>query len=77
MLFVSWGLWVKSTIAGLSVGIAYGGYDKIGGPLSSGAGRLIVSLIGEGIGEGGRFGAFIFYFPFRLVGPILLGPVDL
>ena len=47
-----------STVVGLSEGMACEGDDKIGGPLSSGAGRLVVSLIGEGIEEGGLFGAF-------------------
>ena len=68
---------VRSTIAGLSVGIACSSDAKIRGPLSSGAVRQVVSLIGEGIGEGGRIGAFRFYFYFRLVGPNLLGPGDL
>ena len=68
---------MRSTIAGLSVGIACDGDAKIRCPLSSGADRLVVSLIGEGIGEGGRFGAFRLYFSFRLVGPSLLGPADL
>ena len=68
---------MRSTIAGLSVGIAFGGDAKTEGPLSSGAARLVVSLIEEGIGEGGRFGALILYFSFRLVGPRLLGPRDM
>ena len=49
---------MKSTVVGLSVGIARGGNAKIGEPLSSGACRLVVSLIGEGIGEGSHFGVF-------------------
>ncbi len=76
-LCVYWGVCVRSTIAGSSVGIACGGDVKMGAPLSSGAIRLVVSLIWEGIGEGGRFGAFRLYFPLRLVGPSLLGPANL
>ena len=76
-LFVSWEVCVRSTIAGLSVGTACSGDAKIRGSLSSGAVRVAASLIGEGIGEGGRFGAFRFYLSFRLVGASLLGPGDL
>ena len=68
---------MRSTIAGLSGGIACSGDAKIGGHLSSGAVSLVVSLIGEGIGEGVRFGAFRLYFSFRLIGPCLLGPGDM
>ena len=76
-LFISSEVCVSSTIAGLLVGIACIGDVEIGGPLSSGAVRLDVSLIEEGIGECGRFGAFGLYFSFRLVGPSLLDPGDL
>jgi len=65
---------MRYTIAGLSV--ACGGDVEIGGPLSLGAVRLFVSLIGEVIEEGGRFDAFRIYSPLRLVGPSLLGPAD-
>jgi len=47
------------------------------GTLSSGVNRLVVSLIGIGVGEGGRFVAFGLYLPLRLVGPSLLVAVDL
>jgi hypothetical protein len=76
-LFISWEVCVRSTVAGLSVGISCSGDAKVGGPLSSGAVCLVVSLIGEGIGEGGRFGALRFHFSFQLVRPSLLGPGDL
>ena len=76
-LFISWEMCVRSTIAVFSVGISCSDDAKVGGPLSSGAVRLVVSLIGEGIGEAGRLRAFRFYFSFRLVGPSLLGPGDL
>ena len=50
---------------------------RAGCTLSSGASRLFVSPIGRGVREGGRFGAFRFYLPLRLVGPSLLGAADL
>ena len=68
---------MRSTIAGLSVGISCGGKVRKGDPLSSGAIRLVVSLIGMGIGEGGSFGAFGLYSPFWLVNSSLLGSADL
>ena len=76
-LFMSWEMCARSTIAGLSVEIACGGKVGKGGPLSSGAVRLVVSLIGVRIGEGGRFGAFGFYFSLWLVNSSLLGSADL
>ena len=65
-----------STFAGFSVGVACGGTVGKGGPLSSGAVRLVVSLIGVGIEEGGRFGTFGFYFSLWLVNSSLLGSAD-
>jgi len=58
-------------------GKACGGNVRKEGPLSSGAVRLVVSLIGVGIWEGGRFDEFRLYFPLRLVNSSLLGSVDL
>ena len=75
-LYISCEVCVRSTITGFSVGIPCSDDAKVEGPLSSGAVRLVVSLIGDGIGEGGRFGAFRLYFYFRLVGSSLLGPGD-
>ena len=68
---------MRSTKARLSVGIACSGDAKVGGPLSSGAIRLVVSLIGEGIEGGVCFGTLRFHFSVRLVGSSLLGPGDL
>ena len=51
--------------------------DKVGNTLLSGASRLVVLLIGVRVVEGSRFGAFRFYLLLRLVGPSLLGVVDL
>ena len=56
---------------------AQGGDVNASGTLSSGACRIVVSLIWEEVGGGGRFGAFGLYFPFWLVGSSLLGTVDL
>ena len=76
-LFMSWEVCVRSTIAWLSVGTFCCNNVRKGGPLSSGAARLVVSLIGVGTGEGGRFGAFGLYFPLRLVNSSLLSSADL
>ena len=57
-LVVSWEVFVRSTITGLSVGLACNGDAKLGGPFSSGALRLVVSLIRWEVGESSRFGAF-------------------
>jgi hypothetical protein len=44
-LVVSWEVFVRSTITGLSLGTACSGDAKVGGPFSSGAVRLVMSLI--------------------------------
>ena len=53
------------------------GDTKARGTLSSGASRLVVSLIVGGVGEGSRFSAFRLYFSLRLVGPSLFGAANL
>ena len=56
--FCFFGVCVRSIIAGSSLDVACGGGVKVGEPLSSGAFRLVVSLIGWEDRESGRFGAF-------------------
>ncbi len=47
-LVVSWEMFVRSTITGLSVGIACSGDAKVGGSFSSGAVRLVLSHLAWG-----------------------------
>ena len=56
--FSFFGVCVRSIIAGSSLDVACGGGVKVGGPLSSGAVRLVVSIIGWEVLESGRFGVF-------------------
>ena len=48
--FCSCEVCVRSTIAGFSQDVACGGGVRVGGPLSSGAFRLVVSLIRGEVG---------------------------
>jgi len=57
-LCVSGDVWWEFMIVVLTTIVAWGGDAKAGGTLSSCVGRLVVSLIGEGLGEGDRFEAF-------------------
>ena len=56
--FCSFRVCVRSTIAGVSLDVACRGGVRVGGPLSSGAFRLVVSLIRWEVGESGCFDAF-------------------
>ncbi len=57
-------VWGESTNVELTTAVAWGGEATAGGTSSAGASRIVGSLVGAGVGEGGRFDAFGLYFPF-------------
>ena len=75
-LYVSGDVLGDYMVGELVIIIASCGDFRTGSTLSSGASRLVLSLIGIGVGEGGRFGTFRLDLPLRLVAPILLGAAD-